>query len=274
MVRRQGVFWLLTIPFADWTAPSALPDGLAWLRGQQEIGATGYHHWQLFVAFTGKKSLAQVVAIFGTRSHCEISRSEGAIAYVWKEETRVEGTQIEFGSRPIRRNSALDWESIWTAATKRQLDSIPANIRLTCYRTLSVIASDFEVALSRETHTRVFWGNTGTGKSYSAWNEAGATAYCKDPRSKFWCAYNGQSNVIIDEFRGGIDIAHLLRWLDRYPCRVETKGGDRPLCAVKFWITSNIEPRFWYPDLDEGSTNALLRRLQVIQMDEVFVPEE
>lgn len=80
----------------------------------------------------------------------------------------------------------------------------------------------------------VYTGPTGTGKSRRAWEEGGINSYPKDPRSKFWCGYRSQECVIIgkyvsdvlltlDEFRGGIDISHLLRWLDRYPCIVEVK---------------------------------------------------
>lgn len=86
-------------------------------------------------------------------------------------------------------------------------------------------------------------------------------AYAKDPRSKWWCGYQGQEHVIIDEFRGGIDISHMLRWLDRYPVCVETKGGSVPLCATKFWITSNLEPKEWYKEIDEATLLALERRL-------------
>lgn len=86
-------------------------------------------------------------------------------------------------------------------------------------------------------------------------------AYSKDPRSKWWDGYQGQEHVILDEFRGSIDIAHLLRWLDRYPVRVERKGSSVPLKATTFWITSNLAPRGWYPELDETTMEALLRRL-------------
>lgn len=267
-VRRQGVFWLLTIPYASWSVPESLPGSMLWLRGQQERGETGYHHWQVFVAFASKKSLTQVTTEFGTGIHAEISRSEGAIDYVWKEATRIEGTQFELGARPFRRNSRTDWESAWDAAKLRKFDDIPAHIRLSSYRTICAIAGDYEKPVRRSVHTRVFWGLTGTGKSYRAWDEAGSEAYCKDPRSKFWCGYNGEESVIIDEFRGGIDISHILRWLDRYPCRVEIKGASRSLRATKFWITSNVEPRHWYPDLDETTIQALLRRLEIVQMDE------
>ena len=60
-----------------------------------------------------------------------------------------------------------------------------------------------------------------------------------------------------------IDVAHLLRWLDRYPVLVEVKGGSRPLCAERIWITSNVDPRKWYPELDEETNLALLRRLNI-----------
>jgi len=63
----------------------------------------------------------------------------------------------------------------------------------------------------------------------------------------------------------GIDICHMLRWLDRYPVRVEIKGSSRPLCARKIWITSNIHPRQWYPEIDGETLAALMRRLNITQ---------
>jgi len=110
----------------------------------------------------------------------------------------------------------------------------------------------------------VFWGRSGSGKSRRAWEEAGLDAYPKDPRTKFWCGYRGQVNVVIDEFRGGIDIGHLLRWLDRYPVIVEIKGSSTVLSAERIWITSNIPPESWYPDVDAETMVALKRRLKVI----------
>lgn len=91
----------------------------------------------------------------------------------------------------------------------------------------------------------------------------GLQAYPKDPRSKFWDGYRGQAHVVIDEFRGGIDIAHLLRWFDRYPVIVEVKGSSVVLNAKKIWITSNLAPEAWYPDTDQETIAALRRRINV-----------
>jgi len=88
-------------------------------------------------------------------------------------------------------------------------------------------------------------------------------AYPKDPRTKFWDGYRDHQHVVIDEFRWGIDIAHMLRWLDKYPVVVEVKGSAVVLKAKVIWITSNMDPRKWYPDLDEETLAALLRRLTI-----------
>lgn len=144
-----------------------------------------------------------------------------------------------------------------------ELDAIPADVRVVSYRTLRAIGSDHATAIGMVRRVRVYWGVTGTGKSRKAWEEAGEEAYAKDPRTKFWDGYQSQTNVVIDEFRGGIDIAHLLRWFDRYPVRVEVKGSSRPLVANNIWITSNLEPSRWYPDMDVMTIDALLRRLEI-----------
>lgn len=268
-MRRQGIFWLLTIKADGYTGkitlpPTSLPEGIAWILGQQEIGGnTGYRHWQIFVAFSTKQAVAGVRKLFGQSVHAELSRSEAAASYCLKADTAVDGSQFEFGAKPIRRNVKVDWNAVWDAARERNLDAIPPHIRVCSYRQLLAIGADHEhpVAMLRETW--VFWGDTGTGKSYRAFNEAGPDCYVKDPRTKFWCGYSGQTSVVIDEFRGGIDIAHLLRWLDRYPVRVEIKGSSRALNANKIWITSNMDPRKWYPELDSETLAALLRRLTI-----------
>lgn len=91
----------------------------------------------------------------------------------------------------------------------------------------------------------------------------GVQPFYKDPCTKWWCGYRDHQHVIVDEFRGQIGISHILRWLDRYPVTVETKGGARPLVAHTLWFTSNMDPRNWYPDLDEETKGALMRRLEI-----------
>lgn len=260
---RQARYWLLTIPKENWSVPERLTGGLSYLKGQEEIGESGYEHWQLLAYFTSKVSIRAVKELFGEQSHCEASRSSAASNYVWKEASAVPDTRFELGQLPVNRNKSVDWERVWDLAVQGNLLEIPADIRTRYYGALVRIRGDFAQPSAGERDVKVFWGATGTGKSRTAWDEAGLFAYTKDPRSKFWYGYRGEEHVIIDEFRGGIDVSHMLRWLDRYPVHVETKGGSVALKATKIWITSNLNPRDWYTDLDSDTLNALLRRVSV-----------
>jgi len=205
-------------------------------------------------------------ALFCDSAHCELSRSVAADAYVWKDDTAIEGTRFELGEKPHRRNSKADWDKVWELARTGSLLEIEASIRIQHYRTLRTIRADYSDPVAFERKVVVYHGPTGTGKSRRAWDEATWSAYPKDPRSKFWDGYRDQKHVVFDEFRGGIDIAHLLRWFDRYPVLVEIKGASTCLVAEKIWITSNLHPREWYPDLDYVTYQALERRLEIIEI--------
>lgn len=262
----QARFWLLTIPHADFLP--FLPDSVVHLAGQLERGdSTGYLHWQLIATFGRAVRLAAVKRIFGCSVHAEPSRSDAARAYVWKDDTAVPSTRFELGKLPMRRGVSTDWDRIWECATEGRLGDCPADVRIRYYSALRKIGADFASPVEQLRTVHCFWGATGTGKSRRAWTEAGLDAYPKDPRSKFWDGYRGQESVVIDEFRGGIDIAHLLRWFDRYPVIVEIKGCATVLKAKTIWVTSNLHPNDWYPDLDVETKQALLRRLNITHFD-------
>lgn len=267
---RPGKYWLATIPASR--SPPFVPEeacqhhDIKYAKGQlEEGGTTGFRHWQVAFAFKRNVRLTAIKKLIG-EGHYEMSRSDAVYDYVWKDETSVEGTRFEYGSRPMKRNSAKDWDDILDKAKKGKLEEIPSDVLIRCYTSLNKIMVDNVKPEFIEREIVVYWGKTGVGKSRKAWEEAGIDAYPKDPRSKFWDGYSGQEHVIIDEFRGAIDVSHMLRWLDRYPVIVEVKGSSRVLKAKKIWITSNLEPKKWYPDLDIDTLDALMRRLRVTHL--------
>lgn len=263
----QARYWLLTIPHHEFLP--YLPDGVVYLRCQLERGSqTEYLHWQVLAVYSRAVRLSCVKKCFGRSVHAEPSRSEAAREYVWKEDSRVSDSfMFEFGRYPFRRNDQTDWSLVRSQARSGRLDEIPPDIYVRCYNQLRRIWQDHLQPVAVERVVTCFWGKTGTGKSRRAWEEAGMAAYPKDPRSKFWDGYQGQSNVIIDEFRGGIDVSHVLRWFDRYPVIVEVKGSSVSLVAERIWITSNLDPQFWYVDLDSDTLAALMRRINVIKFE-------
>lgn len=186
----QYRYWLLTIPHHLFVP--YLPPDFDYVRGQLEQGdSTGYLHWQLLAHSKRKITLSALKKTFGNSIHAEASRSEAANEYVWKEDTRVPNTQFELGKLPFQRNNHKDWESVLDHAKRGQFDNIPADILIRCYSNIRRIHQDHLQPTPIERSVDVFWGKTGTGKSRRAWEEAGITAYPKDPNTKFWDGYKG-----------------------------------------------------------------------------------
>jgi len=136
--RRQGIYWLGTLAYdgpSDYSEPPSwpygLPEDVAYIKGQLEQGSsTGYLHWQVLFVWKRKVSLGSLQQSFLASGHYELSRSTAADTYVWKEDTRIAGTQFELGAKPIRRNSQQDWDSVWQSASEGRLLDIPAQIRV------------------------------------------------------------------------------------------------------------------------------------------------
>lgn len=120
---------------------------------------------------------------------------------------------------------------------------------------------------------KVFYGPTHTGKTHAAREWLGGSYYDKGPTTKWWNGYRGQECILIDEFRGKIDISHLLKWCDKNRCSVETKGSETPFCGTKIAITSNLNPLQWWPELDGDTYQAFKRRCTFVEMNERYVEQ-
>lgn len=272
----QGRYWLLTIPKQSWNPPTELPDNVAYIKGQQEVGEGGFEHWQVLVAFIKKARLAQVKRVFSNDTHAELSRSDAADSYVWKEETAVAGTRFELGAKAMKRNSEKDWDDILDKAKKGKVEEIPADVQMRCWSTIQKIQSHYAIPPWRSNiKVKVFWGVTGSGKSHRMFKEAfegGIVPYIKPPTVKWFDGYKGEKRVVMDEFRGEIGVSHLLRWFDQYPMTIEVKGSTQVFRAEEFWLCSNLHPKEWYPNLDKATLDALLRRMEITEFVFPYVP--
>jgi len=191
---------------------------------------------------------------------------------VGKEETRIAGTQFTLGSKPIKRGDPKDWEKIRELAIGGQLLDIPADVFVRYYGNLKSIQRDNFKVDSIERKVVCYWGPSGVGKSRRSRYECKGEVYSKDPTSKWWDLYHGQPCVIIDEYDGGFPISSLLRWTDRYPVSVEVKSGVFPLNADQIFITCNMNPYEWYPNIKPAHWAALTRRIEIVYMGDSWVP--
>ena len=258
---KQYRYWILTIPSKSWHAPIELQPPIQYIKGQLELGEGGYEHYQLVCCFTKQVSLSDCKRSFTNDAHAEPSRSSAANQYVCKDETSVPGSQFELGELPLKRNSKTDWEIILKKAKENKIDEIDADIVIHSYNNLKKIAFDYsrpEVRGVQE--VKLYWGETNTGKTRRVYDEVSDRFYIKPSSTKWWTGYNGEEDVIIDEFDGQIGITHLLVWFDRYPASVETKNGHTYLRTRRFWVTSNKPIEEWYPYASDEQVKALRRR--------------
>lgn len=109
-----------------------------------------------------------------------------------------------------------------------------------------------------------WFGRTGVGKSRRAFELYGTDAYIK-MTDKWWDGYSGQKVVIFDDYRASLCPFHeLLRILDRYPYRVQFKGGSIELSASVFVITTPHRPEVTWSNRTQESIAQLLRRITEI----------
>lgn len=279
--RRQGLYWLLTIPEEDGSFCDgySLPDSVRYLKGQLEQGAGGYRHWQVLACFVRKTSLRGVKEIFGQRSHAELTRSSAANEYVWKEETRI-------GDLVLIKEINLNMVNLPSEETTQRIGTEYGNLPKPGILSPSLPTFEYSIIgryelLVQTLHNLQQWN----GLSLSSVVELGPGSLeepgaklawmltLRIPELSFGMATGIKSTLLlvvlinVDEFRGSIDIAHLLRWFDRYPCLVEIKGSATSLVAEKIWITSNLHPKNWFPDLDYETYQALARRLEIVEFE-------
>jgi hypothetical protein len=122
-----------------------------------------------------------------------------------------------------------------------------------------------------------YYGETESGKSRAAYADLGGEdcddIHKQDFGIKWWEGYDAHSKVIIDDFRKDFCKFHeLLKLLDRYPYRVECKGGSRQFLATHIIITSAYHPEDIYDTRED--LQQLLRRIDEIKMFEKYIKED
>lgn len=131
---------------------------------------------------------------------------------------------------------------------------------------------NLSICKQRDTKPNVYWlhGPTGSGKTRWVWDNFD-DVYTKDS-SEWWDGYCQNDCILIDDYRGGLRLNYLLQVLDRYPMRVQIKGGYTQLNSPNIVITSCKSPEDTYRNCDEN-IDQLLRRIDEVRFVTVTVTE-
>lgn len=227
----------------------------------REIGENGTPHLQGFVSLRSRRSLSFVKNLLSPRLHLEARRGtvQQAIEYCEKD-----GNVWSHGDRPAGQGERTDLKrvhvTIKQGKTLQEVAELHPQEFIRYHHGIAKLHSFYQAKRDWQTEVYVFWGPTGTGKTKRAFQEAGDQAFIY-PGCGWFDGYDGQDNVIFDEFTGGdFKLSYLLKLLDRYPLRVPVKGSYMNWKPRKIWITSNLNPDVWYQGAHEEHRLALRRR--------------
>lgn len=109
------------------------------------------------------------------------------------------------------------------------------------------------------------YGPSGSGKTRYVYDKyEHSDIWASNGTLKWWDGYENQKVILIDEFRSHFcSFDQLLRILDRYPYRVQVKGGFRNLNSKVMYITSCYSPEQVYATQED--VGQLLRRITTIR---------
>lgn len=235
-----------------------------------EIGENETPHLQGYIEFDKVVRLSGMKKLIA-RAHFEQRRGtrEQAREYCMKD-----GTFFEFGDfGGIKPGKRTDIEEMVQAIKDgaRPIDlietmpvAVARNLKF-MDRTLELIEKE-STRDFRKVDVIVLWGAAGTGKTREVFKRHPKVFTVNSGEAFPFNGYDGETEIVLDDFYGGIPYHELLRVLDGYQYRVNVKGGHRYARWTTVYITSNKPPEQWY---QVGLTDALKRRLTSVTVTEV-----
>lgn len=254
--------WCFTINNpSDNDIPRAWPT-VGYCVWQLEEGASKTPHLQGTISFTAPMRMAALKKI-DPNAHWEPTRSEGAaVNYCQKEEGRLHGPWT-IGRVP-RPGKSRPYEKLCEDIIEGKTLAEVALSDPACaskhHKSLEWLAAKTRPKRTWPTQVICYYGDTGTGKTKRCYDEA--PDLYKKPTGPWWDGYDGQQDVLLDDYYGDLTHHELLNVLDRYPHQVPFKGGFTQLLAKRIFITSNKAPWEWYnSDKHPFSGGPLERRM-------------
>ncbi len=234
----------------------------------KETGEQGTPHLQGYVYFTNPISFNSMKKkIPGAHIEPALASAEKNTTYCTKPETKSSpGDYVIFGECP-KQGNRTDIQVV-----KQVIDSgggikdvIPLATSYQSIKTAEVLLKYLEKPRTWKPEVYWFYGPTASGKTREAFSQSGDDPYVT-MNNKWFDGYDAHEDVIIDDIRSdSYRYDFLLKLLDRYPMKVETKGGSRQFLAKRIWITCPVCPTELFPDRYSCENNSqLVRRLDQI----------
>lgn len=111
-----------------------------------------------------------------------------------------------------------------------------------------------------------FYGDTGTGKSYTArHNHDRQDIFVVTDYKNPFDNYKGQKVLVLEEYRSNFNITSLLNYLDHYELELPARYQNNYACYEIVYIISNISPQDQYLYENEATKKAFYRRITTVE---------
>lgn len=230
----------------------------SYIKFQYEQGKEGTRHYQGLFYVQNKTSCRALMRRYGFSYLAPVKSISGAIDYCGKEDTRIDGpwTKGKLPSQGNRTDLLVTKEIIDRGGTIEDCFEASYGSMVRYHRGVQMYYQIKNKNKKREWQTvcYVYYGDAGTGKTEAAKEECrvwgGGTYWLTLEGGTFgkvwWDGYNGEENVVIDEFNCQLKFTDFKRLIDSSPLTVPIKGGMVPFLAKRVWFLSNTPPNDWY----------------------------
>lgn len=188
-----------------------------------------------------------------------------------KADTRVDGPW-EAGDKPWSdkgQGRRTDLEAVATmvrdGCTDEEIFTAHPGTTLQYLTQIQKVRLIFKPTRDTDLKVVLLYGPPGTGKTRFFWDKFPDGWSVPVGKDLWFSGYQGQKNVLIDDFAGNIGLTQLLQILDRYPVQLPTKGSHVWWCPDNIVITTNCHPCNWYDYKERASSyEALERRITAV----------
>lgn len=252
------------------------------VAGQLEKSESGYLHWQTVVVHANPIRFSTLKKKLPTAHIEECKDVPASYQYCTKTATRVAGaTPLIKGnwselSKPKSAGERTDLAKLREIIMSSMIsldDLLLEHPHAWKYERMcrALIAARDRKRFSEnreDLKVKVYFGATGSGKTRAALAESDASETCRITAygTGAFDSYSGEHAIVLDEFRGQIDVGLLLNILDVYPMSLPARYENKPAGYKNVVICSNLAPWEWYEDIDTVTKKALFRRLTEVHM--------
>jgi len=182
----------------------------------------------------------------------------------------------------LHQGHRVDLDGARETALSDGMRTVSLTLKYQAIRVAMICLSFNELGRDSDIPVHVIWcyGPSGSGKTrwiYDYIAENGLDAYWAMSGARWFDGYDAHNTLVLDDYRmENYPLHFFLRLLDRYPMRVEIKGGTRQMRATTILLSSIMHPRHVY-NVPNEPTIQILRRITLIkqfpEVPEVPVPE-